>query len=108
MPESTERGALTEAVFFILLSLYMPMHGYGMMQDIAERSHGRVNLGAGTLYGALNTLLEKAWIECVSQSGSRNKKEYRITAAGKKAVKNELERLEEILEIGKEVAGGME
>ena len=62
MPESSERGALTEAVFYILLSLFAPMHGYGIMQNVKELSGGRVVLGPGTLYGALNTLLEKGWI----------------------------------------------
>ena len=60
MPEST--GALTEAVFYILLSLLEPMHGYGIMQNVNALSRGRVTLGAGTLYGALGTLLEKGWI----------------------------------------------
>ena len=51
MPESPERSALTEAVYYILLSLYRePRHGYAMMQEISRMSHGRVNLGTGTLY----------------------------------------------------------
>jgi DNA-binding PadR family transcriptional regulator len=36
MAENTEVGALTEAVFYILLSLYSPMHGYGIMQNIRD------------------------------------------------------------------------
>ena len=50
MPESSERGALTEAVFYILLSLYTPMHGYRIMQAVKEFSNNRVSLGAGTLF----------------------------------------------------------
>ncbi len=73
MPESTERGALTEAVYYILLSVYEAMHGYGIMQNIKELSNGRVSLGAGTLYGAINTLLEKGWIKPES-----NEKEEKI------------------------------
>jgi DNA-binding PadR family transcriptional regulator len=34
MPESSERGVLTEAVFYILLSLYTAMHGYAIMQNV--------------------------------------------------------------------------
>ena len=49
--------ALTEAVYYILLSLLQPMHGYGIMQNTEALSEGRVRLAAGTLYGALNTLL---------------------------------------------------
>ena len=48
--------ALTEAVFYILLSLDTPLHGYGIMQNVEHLSGGRVRLAAGTLYGALATL----------------------------------------------------
>gem|GEM_PF-6914801 len=44
--------ALTEAVFYILLSLDTPLHGYGIMQNVEHLSGGRVRLAAGTLYGA--------------------------------------------------------
>ena len=50
-----ENIALTEAVFYILLSLNEPLHGYGIMQNAEKLSHGRVKLAAGTLYGAINT-----------------------------------------------------
>ena len=75
MPESKERGALTEAVFYILLSMYTPLHGYAVMQNINNLSKGRVTLGAGTLYGAINTLLEKGWITSVPDKGDTRKKE---------------------------------
>jgi DNA-binding PadR family transcriptional regulator len=102
MPESSERGALTEAVYYILLSLYRPMHGYGIMQNIEALSRGRVTLGAGTLYGALNTLVEKQWIQEVIGDGENSrKKEYRITEAGKATVRAEIKRLQELIENGK-------
>lgn len=98
-----ESFALTEAFYYILLSLYQPLHGYGIMQKAREFSGGRVRLAAGTLYGALNALLEKGWIEALPvQAGSR-KKEYRITAAGKAAVEAELARLEELVKNGRAV-----
>ena len=55
-------AALTEAVFYILLSLDAPLHGYGIMQNVENLSGGRVRLAAGTLYGALATLTERGWI----------------------------------------------
>ena len=106
MPESNERGALTEAVYFILLALYTPMHGYRIMQTVREQSHGRVDLGAGTLYGAINTLLEKKWIVPVEGVQDSRKKEYETTALGKSIVNAELLRLQELLETGKHVTGG--
>ena len=97
MPESFERGALTEAVFYILLSVHEPMHGYAIMQKIERLTAGRVTLGAGTLYGAINALVEKQWIAAVSGGRSTRKKEYIITEAGRTAFAGELERLKELL-----------
>lgn len=59
MRDNTKGGALTEVTFYILLSLYTPKHGYAVMQFIEEKTGGRLSLGAGTLYGALNSLQEK-------------------------------------------------
>ena len=98
--------ALTEAVYYILLSLYQPRHGYGIMQFVIEQSEGRVVLAAGTLYGAINSLLEKGWIRPLPYEASARKKEYEITAAGKSAVNTELNRLRELLENGLRITGG--
>ncbi|AWV32904.1 helix-turn-helix transcriptional regulator [Paenibacillus sp. FSL R7-0048] len=106
MPESTERGALTEAVFYILLSLYTAMHGYAIMQNVKDLSNGRVDLGAGTLYGALNTLLEKGWIKAVEGEQGSRRKEYEITGLGKSVIQGEIIRLEELIANGKRIAGG--
>lgn len=52
---------LTEALFYILLAVRTPNHGYGIIQDVSEMTNGRVTLGLGTLYGAINTMLTKEW-----------------------------------------------
>jgi DNA-binding PadR family transcriptional regulator len=106
LPESFDRGALTEAVFYILLSLYSPMHGYGIMQNVQELSNNRVNLGAGTLYGAINTLLEKGWIHSIPGEKDSRKKEYQITESGKSALADDIKRLEELIANGKRITGG--
>ena len=106
MPESIERGALTEAVFYILLSLFTPMHGYGIMQNVSKLSSSRVNLGAGTLYGAINTLLEKNWIKSVDGDKNQRKKEYEITELGKSMVEDEIIRLQELIDNGRKIVGG--
>lgn len=95
--------ALTEAVYYILLSLVQPLHGYGIMQRAEALSGGRVHLAAGTLYGALNTLCEKGWIrELPVEAGSR-KKEYVICGTGRKVLENELARLKQLVEAGEAV-----
>ena len=103
---SNENIALTEAVYYILLSLYSPLHGYGIMQKVEDLSEGRVKLAAGTLYGAIGALLEKGWISALSGKANSRKKEYKITASGKKAAANELLRLQELLANGELIIKG--
>ena len=89
---------LTEALFYILLAVRKPNHGYGIIQEIEELTKGRVVLGPGTLYGAIQSLVKKGWIEIYSEDKeSRKKKEYLITDEGKKAFEEELKRLEELV-----------
>ena len=105
MRDNVKGGALTEVTFYILLSLYTPKHGYAVMQFIEEKTGGRLLLGAGTLYGALNSLQEKGWIEpCVDSEG--RKKEYLITAQGKEIAEKELVRLRELVSVASGIVGG--
>ena len=92
--------ALTEAVYYILLSLLTPRHGYGIMQNAELLSGGRVKLAAGTLYGAINSLLEKGWIMGLPGEKDSRKKEYVITENGKTVLQAELQRLKELVENG--------
>lgn len=101
----TQTGALTEAVYYILLSIQMPLHGYGIMQNIEKLSGGRIKLAAGTLYGAISTMLEKDWITAIPGEKDSRKKEYQITALGKELVQAEMCRLEELLTNGKNIMG---
>ena len=94
-------GALTEAVYYILLSLLEPRHGYGIMQNAESLSNGRVKLAAGTLYGALNTLLDKGWITALPGEKNSRKKEYVITETGRETLRQALTRLEELVTNGK-------
>ena len=95
MPDIT---ALTETTYYILLALYTPRHGYGIMQRAAELSGGRVRLAAGTLYGALNALVDKGWIALLPGEG--RKKEYQLTPQGLAVLKKELARLRELVASG--------
>jgi len=103
MGEQNQQTALTEAVYYILLSLHNPMHGYGIMQQVREMSGERVSLGAGTLYGAINTLVEKGWIIPLAGPLDARKKEYQITEKGKQVIRDELIRLQELVQSGKRV-----
>ena len=98
-----ENMALTEAVYFILLTLTAPLHGYGIMQKTEQLSAGRVRLAAGTLYGALNTLCEKGWIKELPVQADSRKKEYVITETGREALEQELARLRQLVAAGEEM-----
>jgi len=98
--------ALTEAVYYILLSLFSPLHGYGIMLKVEDLSSGRVRLAAGTLYGAISTMLEKGWITALPGEKNSRKKEYRITTLGKGIAAGELTRLRELLANGEQIIEG--
>ena len=89
---------LTEALFYILLAVRKPNHGYGITQEVEELTNGRVTLGPGTLYGAIQSLVKKDWIAIYSEdTESRKKKEYLITESGKAVFEAETKRLRELL-----------
>ena len=104
MRDNEKGGALTEVSFFVLLALFEPRHGYAVMQFIEKKTHGRLELGAGTLYGALHTLQQKGWIEPLKGEG--RKKEYRVTALGRAVAEQELARLKGLTGIAEEILGG--
>ena len=99
----TDRDSpLTEAFFYILLALRRPNHGYGIIQEVEQLTDGRVALGPGTLYGAIQTLQKRGWIQIYSvDTESRKKKEYVITQAGREVFAAEMDRLRELLENGR-------
>ena len=90
-----EAMALTESTYYILLSLYHPQHGYGIMQQTEQLSGGRVHLAAGTLYGALNSLCEKGWIRQLPVASG--------TTEGLAVLRHELARLQQLVANGESI-----
>ena len=93
---------LTEATFFILLSLSpAPTHGYAIMKEVKVLSQGRIVFSTGTLYGALRRLLEQGWIRRVNDPEpnptDRERKAYALTERGRKILNAEIERLKSLL-----------
>lgn len=103
MRDNRKGGALTEVTFYILLALHTPRHGYAVMQFIEEKTGGRLSLGAGTLYGALNSLQEKGWIAPAGGGDEGRKKEYTVTPLGREIAKRELARLNELSAVAAEI-----
>jgi DNA-binding PadR family transcriptional regulator len=97
---------LTESTTYILLSLAEPLHGYGVMQKVRQMSDGAVEIGAGTLYGALSTLQEEGLIEKVHEG--KRRKSYLMTAKGVRVLEGQIRRLEIMTREGARVLGGLE
>ena len=97
---------LTEASYYILVALAEPLHGYGVMQKVEELSSGRVQLGPGTLYGALSNLQSFGLIEGVEDSGANDRRKlYRMTATGRKIAEYEIARFDEMARHGRQLLG---
>lgn len=94
-----DQGPMTEAMYYILLALLRPGHGYGMMQRIKELSGGRLEMGPGTLYGVLSRMDREGLITFIGAEGRR--KNYAITDAGRQALTAEYERLKRMVADGK-------
>ena len=101
-----EQGPMTEAVYYILLALLRPGHGYGMMQRVRELSGGRLEMGPGTLYGVLNRMNQEGLILFTGEEGRR--KNYAITEAGQQALRLEYERLKRMVADGAVLETGSE
>ncbi len=93
---------LTETVYYVLLALNEPAHGYVIMQKIEALSGGEVRLAAGTLYGAIQNLLKQGFIEPVA-SDDPNRKVYVMTQDGRKLLNLDYKRMQKLIQVTKEV-----
>jgi len=89
--------------FHVMLSLAGgEQHGYGIMQEVLNRTTGKVRLWPATLYGSIKRLIEA---ELVEESDERpapelddaRRRYYRLTALGKSVLDAECERLQELV-----------
>jgi DNA-binding PadR family transcriptional regulator len=93
---------MAPAVFQILIALAdQPLHGYGIMLDIAERSHGKIKLSPGTLYGSIKQMLDDGLIEEIAGRSTADDDErrryYRLTRSGRDAARQEMARMSALL-----------
>jgi DNA-binding PadR family transcriptional regulator len=93
--------ALSEPVLLVLLSLAeQPRHGYSILKDVESMSGGRVLLSTGTLYGALQRLLDNGWIERVQEESTpRDRRTYRLTPRGRRNLQMEIERMRQLTKL---------
>ena len=107
MPKTSEPASflpLKPHWFHVLLSLANEhQHGYGIMQDVLERTDGKVRLWPATLYGTLKRLTEADLIEesdAAARAGDDPRRRYyRLTRLGRRVLNAECRRLEELVQI---------
>ena len=89
--------------FHILLSLAgEEQHGYGIMQEVLQRTGGKVRLWPATLYGSIKRLIEAELIEASDERPApelddARRRYYRLTPLGRRVLKAEGERLQELV-----------
>lgn len=97
---------LPSATFHILVALSdADRHGYGIMQEVAQRTGGRTKLNPGTLYTTIQRLLEKGLIVELNErrdpeEDDERRRYYRLTPAGRRVAQLELARLTELVALG--------
>ncbi len=96
---------LTETVYYVLLALYEPGHGYAIMKRVEELSGGQVRLAAGTMYGAIENLLKKGLITAL-ESGDPRRKVYAVTQMGRDVLKADCERMRALVGLTERVLEG--
>jgi DNA-binding PadR family transcriptional regulator len=96
---------LRPSVFHILLALCDgDLHGYGIMQEVAEHSGGQIKLGPGTLYGAIKRLLSDRLIVEADERpdphlDDERRRYYRLTDLGQQVLKAEARRISRMVSV---------
>jgi DNA-binding PadR family transcriptional regulator len=91
--------------FHIMLSLAGgEQHGYSIMQEVLQRTDGKVRLWPATLYGSIKRLIEAELIEesderPAPEQDDARRRYYRLTALGRRVLDAECERLQELVRI---------
>ncbi|WPC39497.1 PadR family transcriptional regulator [Clostridium sp. JS66] len=99
--DSLKMGELTDAYYYILLSLINPKHGYLIMKSVEEISEGKFSIGPASLYTSIKKLLDAELIKLTEES--EQKKIYIATDKGIEFLKNEIERKRKMIEIAEKV-----
>ena len=96
---------LTPAVVHVLLALAGgERHGYAILKNVQQQSASRLRFGPGTIYGTLQRLMEAGWVEEAAApraATDERRRYYRITRAGREALRAEVDRLGALLDVAR-------
>jgi len=116
IPGMNDLLPLTTTVFHILLSLAdQERHGYGIMQEVEAMTEGRIQMGPGTLYGAIKRMLAADLIEESDErpdpeQDDERRRYYRLTGLGRRILSFETQRLTDLVNVAqsKQIVGSRE
>jgi len=106
-PEPETLLPMTPAVFNILLALADgEKHGYAIMLEVEEITHGTVKMGPGTLYGSIKRMLSSGLIEETDERpdpdlDDERRRYYKLSGLGQRALRLEAERLEQQVSVAR-------
>ena len=92
---------LTEQMYYLLLALHEPGHGYAIMERVREMTGGRLQIGPGTLYTLLGRFEAEGLIQL--NYAVDNRKIYRLTDLGRQILEQEYERLRQLVADGEAI-----
>ena len=99
-----ETGELTDSIFFTLLVLTKPIHGYMIMQKVAEITNNSVIIGPATMYTTLGKMVGAGWIE--ENEVDNSKKAYHLTPKGEEILNRNLQQRQFLVDVAKRFLGG--
>lgn len=104
--KSTDRLPLTPLTYQVLLAMADgPLHGYGVIKEVSERTDGEMRLEAGTLYAAIKRLRDEGLIDVAPtpRGGGvdSRRRYYRLTPFGRQVLRRESERLVRLVELAR-------
>ena len=94
--KSLNTGELTDTMYYILLNLIKPSHGYMIMQNVEALTHNKFSIGPGSLYTTLKKLLDEDLIKMIKDQED-NKKTYVITDKGLRMLQEEVARKQDMV-----------
>lgn len=97
MPDRERPPLLSSVALQLLLALAdEDRHGYAIMQEVARQSDGRYKIGPGTLYYNLQSLLYQGLVRDTARRDAEDvrRRYYRLTPRGRRALGDEIRRLE--------------
>ena len=95
---------LTEQMYYLLLALHEPGHGYAIMERVREITDGRLQIGPGTLYTLLGRFESEGLIR-LNYSEDKKRKIYSLTDLGRQMLEQEYQRLRRLVADGGAIFG---